>query len=71
MECALQYTILEETPQMHARPSVLEFIQQEVRNPSKTWVDGILSGTREREEVILRTDSFVLLPDTERLNRAP
>lgn len=69
MDCALQYTILEETPQMHARPSVLEFIQQEVRNPSKTWVDGILSGTREREEVIIRTDDFVLLPDTERLNR--
>jgi len=69
MECTLQYTILEETPQMHARQSVHEFIQQEVRNPSKQWVDGILSGTREREEVILRTDSFVLLPDTERLNR--
>jgi m7GpppX diphosphatase len=69
MACGLNYTIVEETPAMHAQNSVAEFIQQEVRNPAKQWVDGILGGTREREEVILRTDAYVLLPDTERANR--
>jgi m7GpppX diphosphatase len=69
MAAGLNYTILEETPAMHARPSVHDFIQQEVRNPAKQWVDGVLDGTREREEVILRKDEFVLLPDTERIHR--
>jgi len=54
---------------MHARLAVHDFIQQEVKNPSKQWVEGVLEGTREREEVILRKSGFVLLPDTERIHR--
>ena len=69
MACGFNYAMVEETPAMHAQSSVAEFIQQEVRNPAKQWVEGILSGMRERDEVILRTDEYVLLPDTERLNR--
>lgn len=69
MATGMHYAIMEETPAMHARNTVHEFILQEVRNPSKQWVDGVLDGSREREEVILRCPEFVLLPDTERIHR--
>jgi m7GpppX diphosphatase len=66
---ASEYILLAETPAMHARQSVARFIEQEVTRPSKQWIVHILNGTQEREEVIYRNSAFVLLPDTERVNR--
>jgi len=65
----MDYTLLAETPCMHTKESVASFIQQEITRPSKQWIHSIIDGKQERDEVILRTDEFVLLPDTERVNR--
>lgn len=66
---ASDYTLLPETPGMYLKESVARFIQQEVARPSKQWIAHIIEGNQEKDEVILRTDKFVLLPDTERANR--
>ena len=66
---ANDYILLPETPHMHARSSVTKFIQQEVARPSKQWICNIIDGNQEQDDVIVRTDAFVLLPDTERVNR--
>jgi hypothetical protein len=54
---------------MYSKESVARFIQQEIVRPSKQWISHIIDGNQEKDEVILRTDKFVLLPDTERVNR--
>ena len=64
-----EYCLLAESPDMHAKTSVCHFIDTEVRRPSKQWIRYIIEGTQEREEVVLRDEAFVLLPDTERVNR--
>lgn len=46
-----------------------EFITHEVQKPGKQWVRAVLEGTQEQAEVVVRTAEFVLLPDTERVNR--
>lgn len=66
---ATDYTLMEETPGMHRKSSVIKFINQEIARPSKQWICNIIEGNQERDEVIVRTDEFVLLPDTERVNR--
>lgn len=66
---ANDYILLAETPSMHAKSSVVRFIQQEVVRPSKQWICNIIEGNQEQDEIILRTDAFILLPDTERINR--
>jgi hypothetical protein len=63
------YTLVAETPQLYCKPSVSEFIEQEVKRPSKQWITSIIAGEQESDQVILRTDEYVLLPDTERVNR--
>lgn len=63
------FTLVSETPQLHAKPSVASYIEQEVKRPSKQWITSIISGDQEREQVVVRTGEFVLLPDTERVNR--
>lgn len=63
------YTLLAETPAMHASRSVSRFIEQEVARPGKQWISHIIDGTQEKDDVIYRNDEFVLLPDTERVNR--
>jgi len=63
------YVLIAETPALHASQSVARFIEQEVVRPSKQWICHIIDGTQEKEEVIYRNHAFVLLPDTERVNR--
>jgi m7GpppX diphosphatase len=63
------YSLLAETPAMYSRPRVAKFIEQEVSRPSKQWISSIIDGKQEADEVVCRTDAFVLLPDTERVNR--
>ena len=60
---------MSETPSLYASPSAVHFVEQEVRRPSKQWITSIIDGVQEKDQVILRTDDFVLLPDTERVNR--
>lgn len=57
-------TFICETPELHASPSVQFFIEHEISRPSKHWVQDVLLSKRECENVKLRTDEFVLLPDT-------
>jgi m7GpppX diphosphatase len=66
---AQDYTIVAETPVVYTRPEIALFMDQEIRRPSKQWIASIIEGNQEQDEVILRTDEFVLLPDTERVNR--
>jgi len=54
---------------MHGTRSVQRFVEQEVVRPSKQWIANIIDGKQETDEVIHRTDDYVLLPDTERVNR--
>ena len=63
------YVLVPETPQAYAKAAVCAFIEQEVRRPSKQWIANIIAGEQESDQVIVRTDEFVLLPDTERVNR--
>lgn len=53
-----------ETPDVHRSEEVQCFIEREVCRPSKAWVQDVVSSKRECESVKLRTDDFVLLPDT-------
>lgn len=63
------YTIVPETPGVYTSPAMCQFMEHEIRRPSKQWITSIIEGNQEQDEVILRTDEFVLLPDTERVNR--
>lgn len=63
------YVLMAETAEMHASRSVVRFVEQEVVRPSKQWIANIIDGKQETEEVIHRTEDYVLLPDTERVNR--
>lgn len=63
------YILVAETPSLYSQKTVEEFIEQEVRRPSKQWINNIISGDQESDQVILRTEDYVLLPDTERVNR--
>ena len=73
MACSLQHdnddTLVAETPGMYASASMTRFIEQEVVRPSKQWIASIIDGRQEKEDVIFRSEEFVLLPDTERVNR--
>ena len=61
--------LLVETPGIYKSPGMQAYIQQELHRPCKRWVVDVLNGSREASEVRLRTGEFVLLPDTERVNR--
>lgn len=61
--------LLVETPAVYASPDMQAYIHQELNRPCKRWVVDVLNGSREADEVRLRTRDFVLLPDTERANR--
>lgn len=69
MTAHAEYTLVNETPEMHASQPVAQFIEQEILRPSKQWIAEIIDGNQEQDKIILRTPDFVLLPDTERVNR--
>ena len=58
-----------ETPEMFASRDVQSYVQQETARPCKQWVVDVINGCQESECVKLRTIDFLLLPDTERVNR--
>lgn len=61
--------LLVETPEIHSSVDMQAYILQELNRPCKKWVGDVINGVREASEVRLRTSEFVLLPDTERVNR--
>jgi m7GpppX diphosphatase len=63
------YSLIAETPEMYQSSSITSFVAQEVARPSKQWITHIIEGIQEKEKVIHRDENFVLLPDTERVNR--
>ena len=69
MRCSSDQQLLIETPDDYHHPSVQLYIQGEVNRPSKQWIGNVLDGTQESEHIKLETDEFLLLPDTERVNR--
>jgi hypothetical protein len=44
-------------------------MEQELHRGSKQWIYHVIAGRQEKDQVVLRTDDFILLPDTERVNR--
>ena len=48
---------------------VQKVIQQEVDRPNKQWIHSVIRGEQEAESVRIRTPDYVVLPDTEKLNR--
>lgn len=69
MSRLIDQKLLVETQGIYESPGMQAFILQEVQRPCKQWVVDVINGAREASEVRLRTDEFVLLPDTERTNR--
>jgi m7GpppX diphosphatase len=63
------YSLFAETPKMYCSSSLTNYVAQEVVRPSKQWITNIIEGSQEKEKVIYRDENFVLLPDTERVNR--
>jgi m7GpppX diphosphatase len=64
-----EYVLIPERPELHSSPEISAFIEQEVVRPSKQWVRSVIAGEQEKDQVILRTGEFIILPDTERANR--
>lgn len=58
-----------ETHDVYQNELVQCAITQEVMRPSKQWVANVIHGVQESEAVKIRHADFVLLPDTERVNR--
>lgn len=61
--------LIVETPEMYASGEVQAHIKMETARPCKQWIVDVLNGCQESECVKLRTIDFMLLPDTERVNR--
>lgn len=58
-----------ETSEVYCTDEVQQAIAQEVTRPSKQWVVNVIQGMQESDTVKIRHEDFVLLPDTERVNR--
>ncbi len=63
-QCEGRIQFLSETPDFHDSDVVQSYIDGELTRPSKTWVQDVVCNKRECESVKLRTEDFVLLPDT-------
>ena len=55
--------VIVETAAAYADAPMQEFIQSEIAK--KTWIYGIIEGSKEAGQVIFRNSDFIILPDTE------
>lgn len=55
--------LVEESFVTYNHPDVQIFIQNEMKKNNKKWIYDVISGQREREQIIFKTDSFILLPN--------
>lgn len=69
MRVLSEQQLLVETPEHYKHVKMQEYIHTELHRPSKQWINNVLLGVQETEYIKLNTDEFVLLPDTERVNR--
>jgi len=60
--------LIHETPAAYESPQMREFIKTEILK--KPWIYKIISGEKEQDQVIYRSEDFIVLPDTEALNEA-
>lgn len=56
------------TPGISNSSKMQEYIQTQTQTDKKQWIYDVINGKRESEHVLLKTDDFVFLPDTEALN---
>jgi diadenosine tetraphosphate (Ap4A) HIT family hydrolase len=63
------FKILIETVEHYSQKEMQEYIQNESKKPSKQWIYNIILGKQEKKEVLIETDDYILLPDTEKKNK--
>lgn len=68
MRCVEKHLLIER-PEHYQSEGMQKFIENEIKRPSKQWIGSVLDGSQEKEHVKLDTDTYLLLPDTERVNR--
>jgi hypothetical protein len=56
------------TPSKSTSPEMQAYIQQQILSTRKRWIYDILYADSEKENIILNTPNFILLPDTDALN---
>lgn len=64
-----EYELVTETYDIHRSPVIQDYIEQEALRPNKQWIYSILDGHQEQDEVKMQTSDFILLPDTEKINK--
>lgn len=58
-----------ETPDDYHHQSIQTYIDTEIKRPSKRWIEHVITGKQESEFVKINHEKYLLLPDTERINR--
>lgn len=69
MRYMLDQKLVVEKPEHYNHVMMQEYITNEILKPNKQWIKNVVNGLQETEHVKLNTDDYILLPDTERLNR--
>lgn len=52
-----------ETARLHASPEMQQWLSDETSKPSKRWIHDVIHRKREEDNIRLKTDEFILLPD--------
>ena len=63
--------LVTESAETHCAHSMQTYIEREAQRPCKQWIHEVLAGKREADRVKLRTQTFVLLPDIDSINKRP
>jgi len=63
------HRLVVETSDIYLTDEVQNAILAEVERPSKQWVVNVINGMQESDTVKIKHTDFILLPDTERVNR--
>ena len=65
----MERLLVVESPDVYRSGKMQAYITQQASRPCKQWIHEVLSAKLEAERVKLRTDSFVLLPDVDAVNK--
>jgi len=61
--------LLLESPEVYASDAMQSYVLDEAGRPSKQWIQKVLKGQQESDQVKRSDPDFLLLPDTHRTNR--
>lgn len=61
--------LLIESPEHYYSDELQKFMEYERKKPSKQWIQNVLQGIQEKECVKIDSTDYLLLPDTEKINR--